>query len=202
MSTLPPSTIAVDTVAILDACEMAELSAPTPMNDRGFIMLTQMACLLYLGEVGHARHLWRRTQNSPSAVNEDEGRQLALLWEAGRHMASGGDKCFGKFQECIDSSLQPLTTFASEIREEHRRRILGLWASAYKNINSATMSDLCDGEYLLSHGWTHQGELSVPPKTSHPPDDDFNMDGSSAIDPRIGELADIVGFMERTRMNA
>ena len=56
---LPAKSILLDTAEILQACEQAEISSRN-VNQTQYVLVTELACLLVLGEYQHARHLWHR----------------------------------------------------------------------------------------------------------------------------------------------
>ncbi|KAL9189418.1 hypothetical protein ACHAXT_009093 [Thalassiosira profunda] len=107
-SPVPPPTILLpksDASRLVELCEWAEMQpsqafielaagpgAASPNNGgaRGNprASVAQMALLLYLGEYGHARHLWRRASGG-SAANADADSshaQLAKLWSSAKYL--------------------------------------------------------------------------------------------------------------------
>jgi len=53
-----PPTLTVDADALINECELAEMS---PNSQDELLPAIHMAALLYQCQLGHARHLWRRT---------------------------------------------------------------------------------------------------------------------------------------------
>lgn len=102
----PPDSISLNTANIVKACEIAEISGTSAASPNSFILVTQLASLLYLRQYNHARHLWRRyrtqitssdtemqdsnaataTAATPptasSTTNGGDMYQLQLLWNA------------------------------------------------------------------------------------------------------------------------
>mmetsp|Transcript_26602 Transcript_26602/g.40371 ORF Transcript_26602/g.40371 Transcript_26602/m.40371 type:complete len:135 (+) Transcript_26602:156-560(+) len=101
-SSWPPESLVVNTEAIVDECEFAEISA----MDRPLLAPVHMAALLYLGETVHARHLWRRTEEKNSEILND-------WWEVGKRMMEGKDG-----SEALERCRQhpaPLNNYANEM---------------------------------------------------------------------------------------
>lgn len=57
---IPPDSIAVNTEEIIKACELAEISGSSSSSSQSFILVTELASLVYLRQYNDARHLWRR----------------------------------------------------------------------------------------------------------------------------------------------
>jgi len=97
---IPPNSIAVNTTEILKTCENAEIrgvvsSSATASHAQSYILVTQLASLIFLKQYNHARHLWRRykmecegTANSDTEDNTNKTMremdlyQFQLLWNA------------------------------------------------------------------------------------------------------------------------
>lgn len=97
---IPPNSIAINTTEILKACENAEIrgvvsSSATASHAQSYILVTQLASLIFLKQYNHARHLWRRykmecegtadraTENiTNKTMREMDMYQFQLLWNA------------------------------------------------------------------------------------------------------------------------
>jgi len=268
----PPPSILVDTEAIVDSCEMAEMTIHSPSGDSGegeasssssswsspppglrFVEVAELAALLHLGEYVHARHLWRRHRPSPSSgigtalatTSDDphthssssssfdpEFHQFALLWSsAARPILSDDVKlAHSGLNQCASSGLEPLATYASELKATYRERCARRAERSYSRMTVEGCRDwfgYADGKQqdeedmgrmLSARGWTRDGEGTdtmggpfwIPPPPGWEPDgeeeDDMEMaeEPSSADDfgEQIRSLTKIVSFLERKKLNA
>lgn len=237
---------------IVDACEMAEMSPPPPPPAGGgdaalrFVEVAELAALLHLGDYVHARHLWRRHRPAPggsdpadkttgggSGATEEssdpELRQLARLWAAAKSMI--GDEpaaAYAALDGCTSSGLEPLATYAGEVRGSYRVRCVRRMGKAYDRMKTESCrawfgyGDGEDGtmiEELKRRGWSVEetaGEgggdaklLVTPPLDWEPEEvEEDEMDakedaeaGRGDYGERIKSLTEIVSFMERKRLN-
>ena len=110
----PPTSIAHNTVAIIDECEMAEM---TPGNHTdAAIPIVEMAALLYMGEYVHARHLWRRHKD---AIQDPSARaSLEAWWGLGQAMwYYNFDEVWARLG-LLKQQPQPYCKYA-EVRSQH-----------------------------------------------------------------------------------
>lgn len=237
---LPPPSILANPEDIVDACEMAEMSPPPPPPAGGgeaglrFVEVTELAALLHLGDYVHARHLWRRHSSTPGIEPADgaaedssdpELRQLALLWTAARSVISDEPKAaYAALDRCKSSGVEPLATYAAEVRGSYRERCVRRMGVAYDRMRVESCqawfgyAEGEDGtmiEELEGRGWSQEageGEkfLLVPPPPGWEPEEeeedamDANENAGAAGDDyndRIKSLTDIVSFMERKKLN-
>lgn len=156
---LPPESISTNTAAILKSCEMAEISGNATSNN-SFILVTQLASLLFLRQYNHARHLWRRystqfpsssdteMQDSTSTSIGDGGggdmHQFQLLWNAAQpllksyygnvSLLKSSTSVFASLQSCVDANLHPLSLFALELKGAIRDQMADLMETVYDTI--------------------------------------------------------------------
>lgn len=178
---LPPESILANPKEILKACEIAEISGTPSPNS--FVLVTQLASLLVLGQYNHARHLWRRYRTeafseeelNDSAIKSKSGSerdmyQFQLLWNAAQPLLQSyfghvsilesGSNVFTSLQLCVDANLHPLSMFALEIKSSIRDQIANLIETVYDSIQVQKCQALLgkyDGEnvdqYLVNRGW-------------------------------------------------
>ena len=161
---LPPESIATNTAAILKACEMAEISGTTTTSNHSFILVTQLASLLFLRQYNHARHLWRRysppsppsssdtemqdSTTSTSMVADGTGgddlHQFQLLWNAAQpllksyygnvSLLESSTSVYTSLQSCVEANLHPLSVFALELKGQIRNQMVDLIETVYDSI--------------------------------------------------------------------
>lgn len=183
--------------------------------------LAEMAALLYLSEYTHARHLWRRYETaatSATASDNPELRQLQLLWTAARPMSTHDHAAsYAALDSCIASAMQPLATYAGEIRTKYRSIVLTKTIEGgYVKISKEACKTMLgytaeqEGEMMSAliqgRGWTESGEYLIPCQDEEEKDGDEvgDVEDDAAIgahSDRIKELADMVGFMEKSKLN-
>ena len=174
-----------------------------------------MAALLYLSEFTHARHLWRRhdtAATSATASDNPELRQLQLLWTAAQPMSTHDHAAaYAALDSCIASTMQPLATYAGEIRTKYRSSVLtktmeGGYAKISKEACRTMLGYAAEQEgemmsaLIQGRGWTESGGYLIPCQDAEEREDDEVGDNAMSTD-RIKELADMVGFMEKSKLN-
>ena len=179
-----------------------------------------MAALLYLSEYTHARHLWRRHETaatSATASDNPELRQLQLLWTAAQPMSTHDHAAaYAALDSCIASTMQPLATYAGEIRTKYRSSVLtktmeGGYAKISKEACRTMLGYTADQEgemmsaLVQGRGWMESGEYLIPCQDGEEKEGDEVADVDNAAvgahGDRIKELADMVGFMEKSKLN-
>ena len=177
-----------------------------------------MAALLYLSEYTHARHCWRRHETaatSATASDNPELHQFQLLWTAAQPMSTHDHAAaYAVLDSCIVSTMQPLATYAGEIRTKYRSSVLtktieGGYAKISKEACRTMLGYTAEQEgemvpaLLQSRGWTETGEYLIPCQDGEEKEDDEGEDDAAngAHSNRIKELADMVGFMEKSKLN-
>ena len=179
-----------------------------------------MAALLYLSEYTHARHLWRRHETaatSATATDNPELHQFQLLWAAAQPMSTHDHAAaYAALDSCIASTMQPLATYAGEIRAKYRSNILtktieGGYAKISKEACRTMLGYTAEqeGEMMTTlvqgRGWTKSGDFLVPCRDDEEMEDevgDANVDAAIGTHgDRIKELANMVGFMEKNKLN-
>ena len=182
-----------------------------------------MAALLYLSEYTHARHLWRRHETaatSASASSNPELHQFQLLWTAAQPMATHDHAAaYVALDTCIASAAQPVTTYASEIRKKFQDNVLtktieGGYAKISKEACRTMLGYTADQEgemttmLIQDRGWTEKGEYPITSEeeekeeeVGEDADETVAATAIGAHGDRIRKLADMVGFMERSKLN-
>lgn len=180
--------------------------------------LAEMAALLYLSEYTHARHCWRRHETAATSAtasdNNPELHQFQLLWTAAQPMSTHDHAAaYAALDSCIASTMQPLATYAEEIRIKYRNSVLtktieGGYVKISKEACRAMLGYTTEqeGEMMsaLVQGrcWTESGEYLIPCQDEEEEDDEVGDDSAvGAHSDRIKELAAMVGFMEKSKLN-
>lgn len=245
----PPPSIASRPNArrLVEACELAEMSlAPSDGESSPFVLVIEMASLIYLGEYVHARHLWTRSRG----LGDEEGKsedtahhQLQLLWNVARHchqwatgISDSGDNmqvedenasystlAMRALQSCIDSGMQPCSSYGKELLDVFRSKVNG---GLHRSFSRIKLDDYrvrmnVDGDNIGNFGWIAdpsssaylvpdpEWEMEYPdaddtnsefiPKLTH---DDVMVHQLLSNGDRIRQLSTAVMFMEQTKMNA
>jgi hypothetical protein len=189
------------------------------------MQLAELAALLFLSEYTHARHLWRRHETaatSPSASSNPELHQFQLLWTAAQPMATHDHAgAYAALDSCIASAEQPLAAYAGEIRKQFQDNVL---AKTIEGGYSKISKEICrtmlgytiqqEGEMtnmlVRGRGWLEKGEYLIPCEDEEKEEEEEVGDGDDcdnaatavgAHGDRIRELADMVEFMERSKLN-
>jgi len=185
--------------------------------------LAELAALLYLSEYTHARHLWRRHETaaaSASTSDNPELHQFQLLWSAAQPMSTHDHvAAFTALDSCIASAMQPLATYAGEVRGKYHSNVL---AKTIEDGYASISKDAC--RIMLGHtteqegdmvtmlveerGWMDKGEYLIPyrdeEKEDEVGDENNGSDAATAIGAHgdhIRELANMVAFMEKNNLN-
>lgn len=179
------------------------------------MQLAELAALLFLSEYTHARHLWRRHETaatSPSASSNPELHQFQLLWTAAQPMATHNHVgAYAALDSCIASAAQPLAAYAGEIRKRFQCNVL---AKTLEGGYSKISKEICrtmlgytiqqEGEMtnmlVRGRGWLEKGEYLIPCEDEEK-EEVGDGDAVGAHGDRIRELSDMVGFMERSKLN-
>ena len=191
-------------------------------NSTSFMQLAELAALLFLSEYTHARHLWRRHETaatSSSASSNPELHQFQLLWTAAQPMATHDHAgAYAALDSCIASAEQPLAAYAGEIRKQFQDNVL---AKTIEGGYSKISKEICrtmlgytiqqEGEMtnmlVRGRGWLEKGDFLIPCEDEEKEEEEEEEveDGDNtavgAHGDRIRELADMVGFMERSKLN-
>lgn len=121
---------------------------------------------------------------------------------------------FEKLDACVNSGMQPLATYSDEVRTSYRESIIAkVLVGGYVKISidaCRTMLGYPEGQVdemvtmLKGRGWSVSGSTYlIPCKEEGNAEDEGEETEAEAPDhgDRIRELADIVGFMERSNLN-
>ena len=123
---------------------------------------------------------------------------------------------------CSRSGLEPLATFAAEVRLSYRERCIWEMEGSYDAVGIVNCSERLGysageiermAEALTERGWTERvgtagDRYLLPPRfvytdeeEDYKEEDEEIVDTSGGFDADIRALADVVGFMERGRLN-
>lgn len=224
---LPPNSIAINTIEIVKQCELAEISGTPSSNS--FVLVTQLASLLLLGQYNHARHLWRRYRSEmisdkemQEATNHNnmEMVQFQMLWNAAQPLLRSfyghqslldcGTNVFASLQSCVNANLHPVSLYSNELIGAIRNQMAELVETVYDSIQVQKCNMLLgksNGEdidqYLLQRGWEKNAELWIPANTPDLGKKDFDKSCSKGSDEKskIDFLSNVVGFMENKRVH-
>mmetsp|Transcript_2293 Transcript_2293/g.2963 ORF Transcript_2293/g.2963 Transcript_2293/m.2963 type:complete len:222 (-) Transcript_2293:125-790(-) len=199
----------VEEIALL--CVSRELNQPDPYSNADGseiqldeILVMEMACYLYLGQINNAWHLWRRTLPSSNGKNY-RSESLEKIWGVGSAMLGHDSiKAITCLKELTTSPPAPLSpTIITELLDKYRERISDNLSSGYMKLNVDCAAEKLGFEnlpdtvdYLEKRGWTSQGIFLTPPRRT--------MGGEMEVKgvEKMAMLTDIVSFMEKDRMNA
>lgn len=233
---LPPPSILKHTEDIVTLCEMAEVAIGGVTHENGdsiddkpslrFVLVTELACLLHLRRYPDARRLWYRyrdlIQSYQLVTKDPEYRQFSLLWDVAKSIIqSQMELVYAKLDALPEMkgnmTMEPLLTYAKELRHSYRYTIVRMLEERYDNIesdkchrrlgfdthNSDTMND-----FLVTRGWNHNTTNSRR---------EFWVPGREHLNERLGQgigfdncdyedniksLTEIVNFLETKRLNA
>ena len=166
----------------------------------------------------------------PGSSANPELQQFTLLWEAVESLVApaaetsenvsnenGEATAMAQLGACVASGQQPLATYADEVLKKWRSEKMIMMEECYDTIKMQDCAALLGytddagreemANTLRGRGWTVAGECWIPGDADEDEDEEEekkeeeeDAGGMGAAD-RIKELADIVGFMEMSKLN-
>lgn len=107
-----------------------------------------MAALLYLRELGHARHLWRRT-----ATTTMKTQHFSDWWAVGQTLLSGTFRIQGArlLQQIVDTHPAPLNVYAKQVQEVYNEKQKKVVTSSSSDVVTSRTSEIV--AFLETRKW-------------------------------------------------